>query len=90
MATVFQIVVEAIRMDIATGLLLQLNATVAEAGKEAIVESGSSAGSIRPKSTPEGMMTAYVSLVVMALIPIVIGAHKSVDQHRHQKEKSRV
>ena len=44
----------------------------------------------KPKSTPEGMLTAYVSLVIMALIPIVVGSFKSVDHHISQKKKSRV
>lgn len=66
-------------------IVLQVNETVEEAVKEP-----TAAGSIKFKSTPEGMMTAYVSLVIMALIPIVVGAYKSVTHHHTQKEKSRV
>lgn len=44
----------------------------------------------KPKSTPEGMLTAYVSLVIMALIPIVVGSFKSVEHHISQKKKSKV
>ncbi|KAI1291097.1 Minor histocompatibility antigen H13 [Halotydeus destructor] len=40
----------------------------------------------KPKSTPEGMMVAYVSLVVMALLPIWVGAFKSVRHHESQKK----
>ncbi|XP_067125356.1 minor histocompatibility antigen H13 [Centruroides vittatus] len=39
-----------------------------------------------PKATAEGMLTAYVSLTVMALLPIFIGAFRSVKHHREQKE----
>jgi len=37
-------------------------------------------------ATPEGMMIAYGSLVIMALIPIFIGAFRSVDSQKEQKE----
>lgn len=37
-------------------------------------------------STPEGMFVAYSSLVVMALIPIFLGAFRSVRYHKKQKE----
>lgn len=39
----------------------------------------------RTPSTPEGMAIAYGSLVVMALLPIVIGAFRSVRHHKEQK-----
>jgi minor histocompatibility antigen H13 len=34
------------------------------------------------------MMTAYVSLVIMALLPIIIGSFKSVKAHEHNKKQS--
>ena len=37
-------------------------------------------------ATPEGMMVAYGSLVIMALIPIFLGSYRSVDSQREQKE----
>lgn len=40
----------------------------------------------RPPSTPEGMAVAYGSLVLMALVPILIGAFRSVRHHKEQKE----
>jgi minor histocompatibility antigen H13 len=36
------------------------------------------------KATPEGLLLAYSSLVLMALLPIIIGSFKSV---RHQKKQ---
>ena len=39
----------------------------------------------RPPSTPEGMAIAYGSLVLMALLPILIGAFRSVRHHKEQK-----
>jgi minor histocompatibility antigen H13 len=41
------------------------------------------------KSTPQGMLAAYTSIVIMALISVVIGAFKSVKHHRIQKEESK-
>lgn len=40
----------------------------------------------KPKATPEGMLMAYISLTIMALFPIFIGAFRSVKHHREQKE----
>jgi len=37
-------------------------------------------------ATPEGMMLAYGSLVIMALIPIFLGSFRSVDSQKEQKE----
>jgi len=37
-------------------------------------------------ATPEGMMVAYGSLVIMALIPIFLGSFRSVDSQKEQKE----
>jgi len=39
-------------------------------------------------STPEGMALAYSSLLVMALIPIFVGAFRSVKSHKEQLEAS--
>ena len=37
-------------------------------------------------ATPEGMMVAYGSLVIMALIPIYLGSFRSVESQKEQKE----
>ena len=37
-------------------------------------------------ATPEGMMVAYGSLVIMALIPIFLGSFRSVESQKEQKE----
>jgi len=39
-------------------------------------------------STPEGMAIAYSSLLIMALIPIFVGAFRSVKSHKEQRENS--
>ena len=36
-------------------------------------------------ATPEGMVVAYGSLVLMALLPIFFGAFRSVKHHKEQK-----
>jgi len=72
-------------MDLLQGMILQANSTIEAAANETV-----SAGTIKQKSTPEGMMVAYVSIVLMALIPIIIGSFKSVAHHHSQKEKSQV
>jgi len=36
-------------------------------------------------ATQEGMFIAYGSLVIMALLPIVLGAFRSVTHHKEQK-----
>lgn len=38
------------------------------------------------KATPEGLILAYSSLILMALVPIVIGSFRSVYHQAHQKE----
>jgi len=38
-------------------------------------------------ATPEGMLVAYSSLVIMALIPIFFGSFRSVKYHKEQKVK---
>jgi minor histocompatibility antigen H13 len=37
------------------------------------------------KATPEGLILAYSSLVIMALIPIVVGSFRSVHHQKFQK-----
>lgn len=59
-------------------VVAQANSTVAEVVNQ---------NATRTKSTPEGMMTAYLSLVVMALLPIVIGSYRSVAHHRNQRQR---
>lgn len=59
-------------------IIAQANSTVAESVNQ---------NATRTKSTPEGMMTAYFSLVVMALLPIVIGSYRSVAHHRNQRQR---
>ena len=56
---------------------------------ETLAGNGTDAGK-KPKSTPEGMVVAYTSLVIMALLPIIIGARKSVKHQAHQKKTSEV
>ncbi|KAI7690316.1 Minor histocompatibility antigen H13 [Sarcoptes scabiei] len=43
-------------------------------------------GTLKPKAKPEGMMVAYGSLVLMALIPIFYGSFKSISYHKEQFE----
>ena len=71
-------------VPLAVSFLAQVNASLAQ---ELPVNASDTQ---KPKSTAEGMLTAYVSLVLMALLPIFVGAFKSVDHHRNQKQKSRV
>lgn len=40
-------------------------------------------------STPEGMLVAYSSLVVMAMLPIFFGSMRSVSHQKHQKVNSK-
>ncbi|CAG2119290.1 unnamed protein product, partial [Medioppia subpectinata] len=59
-------------------VLSQLNATM----NETIANNSTE----KVKSTPEGMLCAYGSIIVMALIPIFFGAFRSVIHHKQQKE----
>ena len=36
-------------------------------------------------ATPEGMAVAYTSLLIMAIVPIFVGAFRSVRYHKEQK-----
>jgi minor histocompatibility antigen H13 len=59
------------------------------AGAETVVEEVAEAvknGTAKVPATPEGMMIAYGSLVLMALFPIFVGAYRSVTSHKEQKE----
>jgi hypothetical protein len=44
----------------------------------------------RAVATREGVLTAYVSLIIMAVFPILVGAIRSVDYHRAAREKAKV
>lgn len=61
---------------------------MAEPVTEEVQESvnASANATARVPSTPEGMAIAYGSLVIMALVPILIGAFRSVRHHKEQKE----
>jgi len=54
--------------------------TVAETVAEAVN------GTAKIPASPEGMMVAYGSLVIMALIPIFLGSFRSVDSQKEQKD----
>ncbi|RWS28605.1 minor histocompatibility antigen H13-like protein, partial [Leptotrombidium deliense] len=62
----------------------EANATVAEIVNETVATNGTES---KPKASPEGRTVAYVSLVVMAVLPIIIGSFKSVKAHQQQKEQ---
>lgn len=47
---------------------------------------GATNGTGRVPATPEGMVVAYSSLVIMALLPIFVGSFRSVKHHKEQKE----
>lgn len=60
-----------------------------ESATEKVVEAATEAvngTATKVPATPEGMMIAYGSLVVMALLPIFIGSYRSVTSHKEQKE----
>merc|ERR1719376_1708530 len=52
----------------------------AAAAAEKVVEA------VQVPATQEGMIIAYGSLVVMALIPIFLGSFRSVDSQKEQKD----
>lgn len=63
--------------------------TVAEKIVEVVAEAtevASNGTTAKVPASPEGMMIAYGSLVVMALLPIFIGSYRSVSSHRAQQE----
>merc|ERR1711962_657786 len=59
-----------------------------ETATEKIVEAATEAvnGTAKIPATQEGMMIAYGSLVIMALIPIFLGSFRSVDSQKEQKD----
>jgi len=59
-------------------------AAVAEKVVEAVQEAVN--GTAKVPATQEGMIIAYGSLVVMALIPIFLGSFRSVDSQKEQKD----
>jgi len=60
----------------------------AAAAAEKVVEAVEEAvnGTAKVPATQEGMIIAYGSLVVMALIPIFLGSFRSVDSQKEQKD----
>lgn len=56
---------------------------------ENLTAGAENATSSRPPATPEGMIVAYGSLVIMALLPIFFGAFRSIKSHREQKEEAK-
>lgn len=60
----------------------------AAAATEKVVEAVQEAvnGTAKVPATQEGMIIAYGSLVVMALIPIFLGSFRSVDSQKEQKD----
>jgi minor histocompatibility antigen H13 len=63
-------------------------AEAAAAAGEKVVEAVQEAvnGTAKVPATQEGMIIAYGSLVVMALIPIFLGSFRSVDSQKEQKD----
>ncbi|RWS04059.1 minor histocompatibility antigen H13-like protein [Dinothrombium tinctorium] len=71
-----------------TFLISQLNETIAsEALNETAANNGTDA---KPKATTEGRTLAYISIVLMAVIPIIIGSFKSVKAHQKQKDQREI
>lgn len=61
--------------------------TVAEAVQQA-AENITENANVKVPASPEGMMIAYGSLVIMALLPIFFGSKRSVSHQKEQKESS--
>lgn len=61
-----------------------------DGAKEQVVETVTEAvnGTAKTPATPEGMMVAYGSLVMMALFPIFVGSFRSIVAQQQQKESS--
>ncbi|XP_074642126.1 signal peptide peptidase-like [Tubulanus polymorphus] len=68
--------------------MAEVNETVPIAPLMNDTENATAAGNGTAKipATPEGMIVAYGSLIVMALLPIFFGAFRSVRHHKEQKE----
>merc|ERR1712127_204360 len=63
--------------------------TVEQLGKviaENLTNGTNATASEKFKATPEGLILAYSSLVIMALIPIILGSFRSVHHQKNQKE----
>lgn len=58
---------------------------VVTAIKENFTDSANETGETgRIPATPEGMAIAYISIVIMALLPIFFGSFRSVKHHKEQ------
>jgi hypothetical protein len=57
---------------------------------EAIINETAKNATAKTPSTPEGMALAYSSLCIKAVVPIIIGAFRSVKYHKAQKVKLEV
>lgn len=44
----------------------------------------------RAVATSEGVLTAYASLIVLAVFPIIVGCLLSIEYHRAAREKAKV
>jgi minor histocompatibility antigen H13 len=58
--------------------------TVAEAAQQA-AENITANANVKVPATPEGMLLAYSSLVIMAILPIFFGSKRSVSHQKGQK-----
>lgn len=58
--------------------------TIAEAAQK-VAENITENANVKVPATPEGMILAYSSLVIMALLPIFFGSKRSVSHQREQK-----
>lgn len=60
-------------------------AVIAAQVGEAVAAAANNTGKFKP--TPEGMACAYISLMVMALVPIFVGSFKSIKHHIDTRAK---
>jgi len=54
------------------------------------IEPPQNISSTKPSASVEGMVIAYGNLLVMALVPIFLGAFRSVKHHSLQKKRLEV
>lgn len=59
--------------------------TIAEAVQQAAENITENANLKKTPATPEGMIVAYSSLVIMALLPIFFGSKRSLSHQKDQK-----
>lgn len=59
-----------------------LSFVLAQAGEN--VKENATNGTGKPTSTPQGMVMAYGSLVIMSLLPIFFGSYRSVNYHKEK------